>query len=71
MAALANAGLIKRINGKYLLTSFGQITCEAQVLIRKAMQNFWKLKAIDSFESSTQVLTIEERTKIIESDNRQ
>ena len=39
---------------------------EAQVLIGKAKQNFWKLKAVDSMESSGQGLTIEERSKIVD-----
>lgn len=66
MSALINAGLISRSNGKYSLTSFGRIVYEAQILIGKAKQNFMKLKAIDSIESSNR-LTIEERNKIIES----
>src|SRR6266516_3828493 len=48
MYALTNAGLITRSNGKYSLTSFGKIVYEAQILIGKAKQNYWKLKAIDS-----------------------
>lgn len=36
----------------------------AQILIEKDVQNFWKLKAIDSILSSG--LTIEEQNKIIE-----
>jgi hypothetical protein len=66
MSALINAGLISRSNGKYSLTSFGKVVYEAQLLIEKAKQNFWKLRAIDSVESSARGLSPEERSKIIE-----
>jgi hypothetical protein len=65
--ALTNAGLVSRNNGKYHLTSFGKVVYEAQVLIGKAKENFWKLKAIDSIESSSQGWSIEERSKIVHS----
>jgi len=66
MYALTNAGLIRRSNGKYSLTSFGKIVYEAQILIGRAKQNYWKLKAIDSIESSSRKMTTEERNKIID-----
>jgi hypothetical protein len=66
MSDLTNAGLITRSNGKYSLTSFGKVVCEAQLLIEKAKQNFWKLRAIDSVCSSAHGLSPEERSKIIE-----
>src|SRR5438874_8869481 len=62
MSALTNAGLITRTNGKYSLSSFGKIAYEAQTLIGKAKQNYWKLKAIGSIESSVHVLSSEERS---------
>jgi hypothetical protein len=61
-----NAGLISRSNGKYFLTSFGKVVYEAQLLIRKAKQNFWKLRVIDSIISSARGLSLEERSKIIQ-----
>jgi len=64
MSDLTNAGLITRSNGRYSLTSFGKVVYEAQLLIEKAKQNFWKLRAIDSVE--TRGLSPEERSKIIE-----
>jgi hypothetical protein len=67
MAELIDAGLITRRNGKYLLTSFGKVVYAAQMLIGKAIQDFWKLKAIDSIGSSGQGLTLVERSKIIDS----
>ncbi len=52
MSGLVNAGLVTRKNGNYFVTSFGKIVYEAQMLIEKGIQNYWKLKAIDSIESS-------------------
>src|SRR5262249_2827548 len=69
MSALTNAVLISRSNGKYFLTSFGKVVYEAQLLIEKAKQNYWKLRAIDSIESSLVFnghrLPVEERDRII------
>jgi len=66
MSALTDAGLVTRSNGRYYLTSFGRIVYEAQVLIGKAKQNFWKLRAIDSIESSSHGMSSDERRKVIE-----
>jgi predicted transcriptional regulator len=48
---LINAGLVRRINGKYFVTSFGKVVYKAQELIGMAAQYSSKLKAIDSVES--------------------
>jgi hypothetical protein len=66
MSGLVKAGLIIRRNGNYFLTSFGKMVYQVQILIGKAVQNYWKLKAIDSIESSSYELTTEERSKIID-----
>jgi hypothetical protein len=50
MSALLKAGLIKRRNRSYSLSSFGKIFYDAQVIIGKAIENYWKLAAIDSIE---------------------
>jgi predicted transcriptional regulator len=51
MFELINAGLVRRINGKYFVTSFGKVVYKAQELIGMAVQYSSKLKAIDSVES--------------------
>ena len=51
MLDLINAGLVRRINGKYFVTSFGKVVYKAQELIGMAVQYFSKFKAIDSIES--------------------
>lgn len=67
MSALLRAGLIKRRNKKYFLTSLGKIVYDAQLLIGKALGSYWKLAAIDSFEMSSPNLPVEEYDKIIDS----
>lgn len=64
ISKLINAGLIRRKNGKYFLTSFGSIVYEAQDLIGKAVRFSSKLKAIDSIE--TPEIPAEERSEIID-----
>jgi predicted transcriptional regulator len=45
---LMDAGLVKRISGKYSLTSFGKIMFGTYVKIETAIQYYWRLKAVDS-----------------------
>ena len=54
ISVLTKAGLIRRINGIYSLTSLGKIVYSAQSLIGEAVNNYWKVKAIDSIQSSEQ-----------------
>ena len=61
---LRKAGLIRKSNTKYHLTSFGKVVYEAQKLIGKGLLNYWKLKAIDSIESVE--ISTDERDKIID-----
>ncbi len=72
ISMLTKAGLIRRINGIYSLTSLGKIVYSAQKLIGQAVDNYWKLKAIDSIESSehkhnNNAFSSEERRKIMDS----
>jgi hypothetical protein len=67
ISTLLKADLIKRVNGKYSLTLFGEILFDSILTIEKAFNNsYWKLKAIDSFEMGTPGLSAEERNKIID-----
>jgi len=61
---LLQAGLIKRSKGNFSLTSLGIIVYHAQLVIEAGVNNYWKLKAIDSIESSGQIVE-QERVKII------
>ncbi|HMH11324.1 MAG TPA: hypothetical protein VK553_11470 [Candidatus Nitrosopolaris rasttigaisensis] len=49
MSRLVNAGLVIRKKGNFFLSSFGRLVYDAQLIIGKAIENYWKLKAIDSF----------------------
>ena len=65
MSRLMKAGLIKRKNGKHSLTAFGKVIYDTQITIENAINNYWKLKAIDSLEMSNDLPT-EERQKLID-----
>jgi polyhydroxyalkanoate synthesis regulator phasin len=65
MSGLIKAGLIKRRNGRHSLTALGKVVYNAQMKIENAINNYWKLKAIDSLEDSGN-LTIEEHKKLID-----
>lgn len=63
---MTKVGLIQRKNGKYFLTSLGRVTYQAQTMIENALTDYWKLKAIDSLDSSTNMgLPRDERDKIL------
>ena len=64
ISALSKTGLISRKNRRYHLTSFGKIVYDAQLMIGRAANTFWKLKAIDSFDTEHK-LPEDERNKII------
>ena len=65
MSQLTKAGLVKRQNGRYLLTSFGKVIASARMnlesKIDNALNSYWKLKAIDSMEMSSR----QERNTVI------
>ena len=58
-------GLVKRQKGRYLLTAFGKVIYSAHIdletKIENALNNYWKLKAIDSLEMPSR----EETDKVI------
>ena len=72
LSRMTKVGLVKRKNGKHFLTAFGKVVYDAQKTIEKAVDIFWKLKAIDSLELSGE-LPQEERAKLIDNllDNKE
>jgi predicted transcriptional regulator len=52
ISGLLNSGLIKRQKGAYSLTLFGRVVYDAQVTIGEALNYYWKLKSIESIQSS-------------------
>jgi len=65
LSRMTRTGLLRKKNGKYILTTFGKIVYDSQMTIQNALNNYWKLKAIDSLEMSNE-LPKEEQQKLIE-----
>ena len=65
LSRMTKAGIVKRKNGRHSLTAFGKVVYDAQTTIEKAVNSYWKLKAIDSLEMSED-LPNEERLKLID-----
>jgi predicted transcriptional regulator len=65
LSRMSKAGLVRKKSGKYLLTAFGKIVFDAQTTVDGALMNYWKLKAIDSLETSNE-LPKEEQKKLID-----
>jgi hypothetical protein len=67
MSRLTKAGLVNRQNGIYFVTAFGRMVYYAQRLLGSAVNNYWKLKAIDSLGVAyDDKVPREERMKIID-----
>jgi len=50
-----DTGLNSREKGKYCLTNFGVVVYHAQLIMEAGVNNYWKLKAIDSIQDSGQI----------------
>ena len=61
---LLKQGLVQRNKGSFSLTCLGTIVYHAQSVIEVGVNNYWKLKAIDSIQSSADIGE-HERTKLI------
>jgi DNA-binding transcriptional ArsR family regulator len=55
MRQLLKAGLVQRIRGSFSLTCLGAVVYHAQLIVEKGVNNYWKLKAIDSIQSSAEI----------------
>ena len=65
LSRMTKVGLVKRKNGKHFLTTFGKVVYDVQTTIEKAVNSYWKLKAVDSLEMYSE-LPREERVKLID-----
>ena len=63
MGSLIKAGLVRKKDGMYCLTSFGKVFYNLQITAENALSSYWKLKAIDSFDN----LSKEEYHRFIDS----
>lgn len=71
---LTSAGLIKKKQGHYYLTALGKVVYDTHEIIGKALTYYWKMKAIESIQSSAGLkLASEDMQLLIESliDNHQ
>ena len=62
---MTKAGLVRKKSGKYLLTAFGKVVHDSQLTVENALTSYWKLRAIDSLETSNE-LPKEEQRKLID-----
>jgi hypothetical protein len=51
ISGLTSAGLIKKKQGQYCLTSLGKVVYNAHTVIGKALSYYWKMRAIESIQS--------------------
>jgi hypothetical protein len=65
ISRLTKLGMVKRKNQKHFLTAFGKIVYDGLITIKKAAENDYKLRAIDSMDLSD--ITKYERSKLIDS----
>jgi CheY-like chemotaxis protein/predicted transcriptional regulator len=63
MTNLLKAGLVRKKEGKYYLTSLGKVFYNLQIIAENTLSNYWKLKAIDTFDN----LSKEEYNRFIDS----
>ena len=66
MSRLIRLGIVKRKNKKHFLTAFGKVVYDGHITIKKAAENDYKLRAIDSMNLSSDI-TKYERSKLIDS----
>ncbi|HEX5977940.1 MAG TPA: hypothetical protein VFY68_11720 [Nitrososphaeraceae archaeon] len=74
ISKLTKADLIKRKYGRYSLTVLGRVVYDAHTTIGKALMYYWKLKAIESIETSPSVkLPKDDLAKLVDTliDNQQ
>jgi F0F1-type ATP synthase beta subunit len=62
---LMNVGIVRRVKGKFSLTNFGVVIYHAALIMDAGVNNYWKLKAIDSIQESGQIVE-NERIKLIQ-----
>jgi hypothetical protein len=66
ISGLINAGLIRRSHGKYYLTPLGNIVNEAHMIIGKALNYYWKIKAIESIQNSSEGISKQDLSKLVD-----
>jgi hypothetical protein len=65
MSVLMRSGLVKRNKGRYALTVFGKVIYDIEITIEIALENLWKLRAVDLVQVE-EALSKEEQTRILD-----
>jgi hypothetical protein len=65
MSVLMRSGLVKRNRGRYALTAFGKVIYDIEITIEIALENVWKLRAVDLVQVE-EALSKEEQTRILD-----
>ena len=65
MSVLMRSGLVKRNKGRYALTAFGKVIYDIEITIEIALENLWKLRAVDLVQAE-EALPKEEQTRILD-----
>jgi hypothetical protein len=65
MSVLMRSGLVRRNKGRYALTAFGKVVYDIEITIEIALENLWKLRAVDLVQVE-EALSREEQTRILD-----
>ena len=63
---ISKAGLVKRENGRYVTTALGRVVYDAVSTVGKALEHYWAIKAIESFQSIANSDSTEHLSKLID-----
>jgi len=61
---LVQCGLVKRKDDTYLLTGLGRVLYEAQATIESALNNYWRIRALDSLKDADGIPKAEQKRVI-------
>ncbi len=62
---LSHCGLIKRRDNSYFMTAFGKVVFDAQATIENALNNYWRIKVVDTLDAADGV-PAEEQKQLVE-----
>ena len=61
---LVQCGLVKRKDDTYFLTGLGRVLYEAQATIESALNNYWRIRALDSLDVADGIPKAEQKRVI-------
>jgi predicted transcriptional regulator len=63
---ITKAGLVKKENGKYVTTALGNVVYDAISTVGKALEHYWDIKAIESFQAVEPIESREYLTNLVD-----